>query len=53
MMVIMYTEARDSEAKTGEPFVTEQYLEDFRAGQTFRAGRSSRSEPPRLGPTKE
>jgi len=39
MMVIMYTEARDSEAKTGEPFVTEQYLEDFRAGQTFRSGR--------------
>src|SRR4029079_15893138 len=39
MMVIMYTEARDSEAKTGEPFVTEQYLEDFRAGQNFRSGR--------------
>jgi hypothetical protein len=39
MMVIMYKDARDSEARTGEPFVTEQYLEDFRAGQTFRSGR--------------
>jgi acyl dehydratase len=40
MMVIMYTEeARDSEAKTGEPFVTERYLEDFQAGQTFQSGR--------------
>jgi acyl dehydratase len=39
MMVIMYTEARDSDAKRGEPFVTKQYREDFRAGQTFRSGR--------------
>src|SRR5919198_2707531 len=39
MTDVMYNGARDSGAKAGEPFVTERYLEDFQAGQTFRSGR--------------
>src|SRR5919108_4845431 len=39
MTVVMYDGARDAGAKTGEAFVTERYLEDFQAGQTFRSGR--------------
>jgi hypothetical protein len=41
MMVIMYNEARDSEAKTGEPFVTEQYLEDFERDKPSDPGASA------------
>ena len=39
MTDIMYNGARNSGATTGEPCVAERYLEDFRAGQTFRSGR--------------